>query len=106
MAEIPVRTATVNGVNLNLQPAASGDFAKCGKGYTLIVANGSVSECDVTIAVPGNTAWGPAQPDKVVAVPAGQTWPIPLYDIYRDEDGFAHITWESTTTITRAVLKS
>ncbi len=106
MAEIPVRTATVNGVNLNLQAAAASDTAKCGRGYSLIVANGSGGEVDVTIAVPGNTAWGPAQPDKVVAVPAGQTWSIPLLDVYRDEDGLAHITWESTTSVTRAVLKS
>lgn len=106
MAEIPVRTATHNGVNLALAAAAASDTAKCGSGYSLVVANASGSDVDVTIAVPGNTAWGPAQPDKVVTVPTAQTWVIPLLAVYANEDdGLAHVTWESTTSVTRAVLR-
>lgn len=106
MAEIPVRSPSHAGLNLALAAAAS-DTAKCGTGqYTLLVNNGSASEVDVTIAVPGNTSYGVAAPDKVVAVPAGQLWAIPLLSEYRDPtDSLAHISWESTTTVTRIVVK-
>ena len=106
MAEIPVRTPTVDGINMALANAAASDTAKVGPGYTLLVNNGSGAEVDVTITVPGNTAWNAAQPDKVIDVPAGQLWSIPLHDFYADpSDGLAHIAWESTTSVTRIVLK-
>lgn len=106
MAEIPLRTPSHAGLNLALGSAAANDTARCGSGYALLVNNGSVSEVDVTIAVPGNTSYGVAAPDKVVAVPAGQLWAIPLLEAYRDpSDRLAHISWESTTSVTRAVIK-
>ncbi|MEU8158044.1 hypothetical protein AB0B94_30695 [Micromonospora sp. NPDC048986] len=106
MAEIPVRNPTFQGLNLSLQAAAANDTAKCGPGYSLLVNNGSGGEIDVTIAVPGNTSYGVAAPDKVFAVPAGQLWEIPLLAVYADPtDGLAHITWESTTTVTRVVVR-
>lgn len=106
MAEIPVRTPSVDGINLALGNAAASDTARVGAGYTLLVNNGSGAEVDVTIAVFGNTAWNVANPDKTIAVPAGQLWAIPLNDVYADSsDGLAHITWESTTLVTRVVLK-
>ncbi|MFG2046137.1 hypothetical protein ACGFIW_01735 [Micromonospora sp. NPDC048935] len=105
MAEIPVRTASFEGVNLALLPAAANDTAKCG-GYSLLVNNGSGSPITCTIAVPGNTSYGVAAPDKVFSIPAGQLWEIPLLDVYRDpSDRLAHITWSSTTTVTRIVVK-
>ena len=105
MAEIPVRTASFEGVNLALTAAAAGDTAKCG-GYSLLVNNGSGSSVTVTIAVPGNTSYGVAAPDKTFTIPAGQLWEIPLLDVYRDPaDRLAHITWSSTTTVTRVVVK-
>lgn len=106
MAEIPVRTASYDGINLALAAAASGDTAKCGPGYALLVNNGDASSIDVTIAVPGNTEYGVAAPDKVISVPAGELWEIPLLEVYRDpSDRLAHITWSSTTSITRVVVK-
>jgi hypothetical protein len=106
MAEIPIRTATVDGVNLNLQAAAASDTAKVGAGYSLIVNNASVAEVDVTFAVPGKTEVGVDQPDKIVPVAAGQLRAIPLLDAYADPvDGLAHITWEATASVTRVVLK-
>ena len=40
-------------------------------------------------------------------IPAGEMWPIPLYDFYADpNDGLAHLTWSATTSMTRAVLKN
>ncbi|MEV5211331.1 hypothetical protein AB0K35_28045 [Micromonospora sp. NPDC053740] len=106
MAEIPVRTPSYEGLNLNLTAAAASDTAKCGPGYRLLVNNGSGSSMTVTIAVPGNTSYGVAAPDKVFTIPAGQLWEIPLLDVYRDPaDRLAHLTWSSTTTVTRIVVK-
>lgn len=106
MAEIPLRTPSHTGLNLALGNAAASDTAQCGPGYTLLVNNASGGEVDVTIAVAGNTSYGVAAPDKVVAVPAGQLWAIPLLEVYRDpSDRMAHISWESTTSVTRAVIK-
>lgn len=106
MAEIPIRTAVTDGVNLNLGAAASGDTAKCGDDLTLIVANGSGGSVTVTFDVVGNTSYGVAAPDKVITVPAGQTVAVPLLEAYRDPaDRLAHITWGSTASVTRAVLK-
>ncbi|MEV1013777.1 MULTISPECIES: hypothetical protein [unclassified Micromonospora] len=106
MAEIPVRTPSYEGVNLALAAAASGDTAKCGSGYSLLVNNGSGSSITLTIAVPGNTTYGVAAPDKAFTIPAGQLWSIPLLDVYRDPaDRLAHLTWSSTTTVTRIVTK-
>ena len=105
MAEIPVRTASYEGVNLNLTAAAANDTAQCGK-YSLLVNNGSGAPITVTIAVPGNTTYGVAAPDKAFTIPAAQLWEIPLLDVYRDPaDRLAHITWSSTTTVTRVVVK-
>ncbi|MEV0214294.1 hypothetical protein [Micromonospora sp. NPDC050695] len=104
MAEIPVRTASYEGVNLALGAAAANDTAQCGR-YSLLVLNGSGAPITVTIAVPGNTSYGVAAPDKVFTIPAGQLWEIPLLEVYRDpSDRLAHITWSSTTTVTRAVV--
>lgn len=106
MAEIPVRTASFDGINLALAAAASGDTAKCGPGYALLVNNGSASPVDVTIAVPGNTIYGVAAPDKTISVPAGELWEIPLLDVYRDPaDRSAHISWSATPSVTRIVVK-
>lgn len=106
MAEIPVRTASFNGINLALGAAAASDTAKCGPGYALLVNNGSGGPVDVTIAVPGNTGYGVATPDKTITVPAGQLWLIPLLEVYRDPaDRLAHISWSATASVTRAVVK-
>ncbi|HEY0700931.1 MAG TPA: hypothetical protein VGD43_24370 [Micromonospora sp.] len=106
MAEIPVRTASLNGVNLALAAAASGDTAKAGDGYTLVVANASGSPLTVTFDITGDTSYGVAAPDKTFTVPAGETWAIPLYEVYRQSaDRMVHVGWSSTTSITRAVLK-
>lgn len=105
MAEIPVRAASYEGVNLALAAAAANDTAKCG-GYSLLVNNGSGAPITVTIAVPGNTDYGVAAPDKAFTVPAGQLWEIPLLEVYRDpSDRLAHLTWSSTASVTRAVVK-
>lgn len=106
MADIPVRTPTFDGLNLALAAAAANDTAVCGPGYTLLVNNASASPVTVTLAVPGDTSYGVATPDKTVSVPAGELWAIPLLDVYRDPSTRrAAVSWSSTTSVTRVVVK-
>lgn len=87
--------------------AAAGDTAEVGTGRALIVRNGAGTDITVTVAVPGNTINGIAAPDTTYTVLAttGEQW-IPMFDYYADpSDGLAHITYSSTTTVTRAAVK-
>lgn len=106
MALIPEHNISVEGLPPSFLPAASGDTAKVGEGRKLEVRNAG-SEMTVTIAVPGNLETGVAYPDKVYTVPAttGEKR-IPLLKIYADPtDGLAHISYSSTTSVTRAAVR-
>lgn len=107
MAEITPFTVTTAGGKPTFNAAASGDTAKCGSGYTLIVKNASGSPVTVTIPVAGNTSYGVANPDPTwtVAATTGEEW-IPLLDAYRDPStGMAAVNYSATTSVTRAVVK-
>jgi hypothetical protein len=107
MAEITAFTVSIAGGKPTFAAAANTDTTRCGPGYKLIVRNGAGSDITVTIAVPGVTAAGIAEPDKTYTVLAttGEQW-IPIYDFYADPtDGLAHITYSSITTVTRALVK-
>jgi hypothetical protein len=108
MSEITPFRASMAGGKPAFAAASAGDTARCGDGYYLIVRNGAGSSMTVTIATPGTLATGDAYPDKVytVAATSGEEW-IPLKSLYRDpSDKLAHITYSSTTTVTRAVVKT
>lgn len=107
MAEIPAAQPGPDGVTLPMGPAASGDTAKTGNHRVLLVRNGGGGSVTCTIAVPGLTATGEANPDNAVPIPAGAIVPIPLLPIYADPENNrqAAITWSGTTDVTRAVLQ-
>jgi hypothetical protein len=107
MAEIQAKQPGADGVALALTAAASGDTAKTGAHRALVVNNGSGAPITVTIAVPGNTATGEANPDNVITVAAGELRAIPLLPLYADPDNNrqAVITWSATASVTRGVLQ-
>lgn len=87
--------------------AASGDTFDVGDGSFVIFKNGAGADITVTVLVPGNTVNGIATPDTPYVVPAttGEVW-VRMYDYYKDPtDGKAHVTYSSTTTVTRASAK-
>lgn len=107
MSQVPTHHVTIAGTAPTFNAAADGDTAEVGAGCKLIVKNGAGSSMTVTVAVPGNAINAVANPDTVYTVPAttGEVW-IPLYDFYADPaDSLAHLTYSSTTTVTRAVSK-
>lgn len=106
MALISTFTPTVAGTAPTPGAAAAGDTAAVGPGLVLVVIN-TGTEKIVTITAPGNLATGDAYPDKAytVAATTGVAW-IPLLREYADPtDGLAHIAYDSTTGVTRYVVR-
>lgn len=107
MAEIPVFTISVAGGKPTLTAAASGDTAKVGPHYFLLVRNTDGSPKTVTIVYPGNLPSGDPIPDKqyTVAATTGEEW-IPLLDVYADPvTGQAAVNYSALTGVTRQVVK-
>lgn len=87
-------------------PAASDTFA-WGDNVALFVTNGAGAPINVTVTVPGNTKYGEANPDKVIAVANGTSkviGPFPA-DLRDPTDGLVHVAFSSTTTITAQLIK-
>jgi hypothetical protein len=107
MSQIATQSVKLDGTKPTFAAAAAGDTAECSAtALKLIVKNGAASSITVTVAVPGSTINGLAAPDTVYTVPATDEKWIPLYSYYADpSDTLAHITYSSTTTVTRAVVK-
>lgn len=73
----------------------------------LWVVNGSGGSINVTVAVPGNSKYGPANPDVVVAIAAGVSQgigPFPA-DLADPADGLVHVTYSAVTTVTRRLVR-
>ena len=68
------RLATAAGLNPNMAAAtAGGDTIPFNERGFLMVKNGSAASINLTLVVPGNTQFGLANPDPVIAIPAGAT---------------------------------
>ncbi len=87
--------------------SAGGDkVAPNDRGF-LDVNNGGGSPITVTIAVPGNTSYGLANPDVATAVAAGarrRFGPFPA-DLADPADGLVAITYSGVTTVTVEALQ-
>lgn len=107
MATLTYRQATIAGTDPALAAAsAGGDKVPPNDRGALLVRNGSAASINVTVAVPGNTKYGQAQPDVVVAVPAGadrMVGPFPA-DLADPIDGLVTITYSAVTTVTVAAV--
>lgn len=107
MATLSYQQATVAGTAHTTQAAgASGDkVAPNDRGF-VFVKNGSASPITVTVADPGETKYGQANPDIPVAVAAGATKLIgPLRsDLAAEEDGLVALTYSDNTDVTVAAL--
>lgn len=109
MATLTPVQAKIAG-NIVTMAAASGGGDKVGAGEdtAILVTNGGGGSINVTIAVPGNTEFGQAEPDVVVAVAAGATkligpFPAALED--RATDRLVHISYSGVSSVTVAALK-
>lgn len=107
MATLAYVQPTITGTNPAFQAAAGGGdkIPPNDNGY-LHVKNGGGSSINVTVVVPGNTQFAQAQPDVVVAVPAGADRIIgPFPAVLADPaDGLVAITYSGVTSVTVAAI--
>lgn len=103
MAVLGYQQVAIAGLAPTLVAATvGGDQLPTNDRGALMVKNGSGSSINVTVNVPGNTKYGLANPDPVVAVAAGATeliGPFPS-DLADPADGLVHITYSAVTTVT------
>lgn len=108
MAALTTTVLPLTGVRFDdklVAAAGGGDTAQTGAGVLLAVKNADASSHTVTIATP-ETFDGLALADRTMAVPAGQTFVIPLTDRYRDPStGVAAITYDGVTSVTVGVFR-
>jgi hypothetical protein len=74
VATVPIKQAVIGGVLMPPTAATAGpDKIAWNEHAAVYVENGNAGAVVVTTVVPGNTKWGPAQPDVAsVSIPAGQ----------------------------------
>jgi hypothetical protein len=107
MATLSYKQATVAGTDPAMAAASvGGDKVPPNDRGALLVRNGSGASITVTIAWPGNTKYGPANPDPTVAVPAGGDRLIGPFgnDLASSIDGLVAITYSAVTTVTVAAV--
>jgi hypothetical protein len=109
MAKLTPVQAKIAGAAVTMAAASvGGDTLDGSDDVAILVTNGSGSSINVTTTVPGNTRFGQAEPDVVVAVPATSTRLIgPLTADLEDRatDRLVHIGYSAVTTVTVAALK-
>jgi len=108
MAALTTNVLPLTGLRFDdklVAAAGGGDTAQTGAGVLLAVKNADSGSHTVTLATPG-TVDGLAVADRAVAVPAGQTFVIPITDRYRDPStGRAAISYDGVTSVTVGVFR-
>lgn len=107
MANIAPQKATLSGLNATFTAAsAGGDVLPPLGAAVFVVKNGDASSKTVTVATPGYTEFGVAQPDLTVTVPAGETRYIgPLTPRLTDPTSKGiNVSYSAVTSVTVAVI--
>lgn len=107
MAALSTQTLGDSGAALTYDPVSSSDTAEIGNGHNtfLHVKNGGAGSVAVGLEVPGDTFFGVANPDNTVNVAAGEDRMIPLRKAYDDGLGRATVSFDTTTSVTVAVVR-
>lgn len=106
MATYSAEAMTVAGTALTSRTAASGDKIVPDDNLFLIITNGGGSPMTVTPSVPGNNAYGEANPDPVRTIANSTTKAVKLLREWADpSDGYIALTWSSTTSVTYYVVR-
>lgn len=107
MATLAYVQVGIAGTNPGLAAATGGgDKVPVNDRGFLMVVNGGGGSINVTVAVPGNTKYGEANPDKVIAVAAGATkliGPFPA-DLADPSDGLVAISYSGVSSVTVAAV--
>jgi len=109
MALLSAQSAVKGGTALNFVACtAGGDTVRTGDRTYLLFKNGDASSKTITVAVPGNTSYGQANPANAIVVAAGATQIIGPIDGQFAQPGTtpptANITYSAVTSCTIAVI--
>lgn len=106
MATLTAAQAGIAGVDPGFVAASGGgDKVAPNSHGAIIVRNGGGSSITVTIAWPGNSKYGVANPDPTVAVPAGEERLIALKGSdLADTDGLIAISYSGVSSVTVAAI--
>lgn len=109
MATLTTQKAKIAGQAITMASAAGGgDKVDAGDHTAILVTNGGGGSINVTVAVPGNTQFGQAEPDIVVAVAAGATkliGPLPVALEDRATDRLIAVTYSGVSSVTVAAIE-
>ncbi len=106
MATLEYAQVGIGGTDPGFAAASGGGdkVAPSSRG-AIIVDNASGGSITVTIAWPGNSKYGVANPDPTVSVPAGEQRMIgPFGSDLADTDGLVAISYSATTSVTVAAV--
>lgn len=106
MATLTKQTPSLTGTAITYGAAAGGgDALPYSARAILLVKNTDGSSHTVTVAVPGNTEYGQAQPDIAVAVAAGVEKAIgPFPRGIADDNGLVQLTYSAATGMVLAYV--
>lgn len=106
MATLTYQSADVLGAAYTTQAAAGGgDKVAPASHGAVLITNGGGSPITVTVAVPGNTEYGQAEPDYTVSVGAGAAKLIgPFGADLAGVDGLVALTYSDVTSVTIAAI--
>lgn len=110
MASIPHIQAKIGGVVMAPVSATAGpDTLKPGDNVCLVVNNGNAAAVTVTVVVPGNSKFGPANPDVTsVSIPAGShavLGPFPA-ELADPADGLIDVTAAPFASVTFYAIRA
>ena len=103
---ITPQAPTSAGLALVAEAANADGHSIPSEGAVLKVINGSGGSINVTLVTPGSADASLAIPDRVVAVPAGETRYFGDLDaVYRQPDGTVHVNLSAVVSVTVAALQ-
>jgi hypothetical protein len=115
MAALTTQSLVNAGTKPTLGAASASDTAEVGNGRNIFAryVNTGATPATVTVVVPGNTAYGQANPDPTFVLADGSVTPtevwIPLRKEYADSDGAGlgrcTITVSAPTDVDVAIVK-
>lgn len=107
MAALTTQRVLVTGTTITYAAAAGGgDTFTGGARGVLRVKNGGGSPITATVVVPGNTAYGQAQPDIALSVAAGTEGNFGPFDSGMvDGNGNVSVTYSGVTSVTVAYVE-
>lgn len=109
MADYSPDAVVHSGTAPNVRSAASGDkLLDPGDHRVARITNGGGSPITLTIAVPGTTAYGVANPAKEITIPDGEVRCVPVLAAYGDpgDGGKVSLSWSSTADVTFEYFRS